>query len=120
MISTTPSLPIEILEQVISYIPSSSQSTLHAATLVSRSWYSAAIKHLYYSPTISSKNFELFVKSICPSVNAHIRRNGLAELVQVLDMSRLLHDASKSMTARILGRVKNNLKVLIAPQASFA
>ena len=34
-------------------------------------------------------------------------------------MSGLVHNGSKSLTARLLGRVKNNLDEFIAPQASF-
>jgi len=35
-------------------------------------------------------------------------------------MSGLVHDGSKSLTGRLLGRVKENLEELIAPQSSFA
>ena len=44
----------------------------------------------------------------------------VAELVRVLDMSRLVHNGSKSLTTRILGRVKGNLEEFVAPQAPFA
>ena len=112
-------LPLEILEHIFFFVKST-QPTLHAATLVSRSWYSAAIKYLYHSPYITGKNFDLFIRSVCPSVNAHVRHNGLAELVRMLDMSRLVHEASKSLTARLLSRVKGQLEIFIAPQTSFA
>lgn len=69
---------------------------------------------------ITGNNFNAFVRAICPSVNAHIRRNGLAELVRRLDMSSLVHNGSKSLTARLLGRVKTRLEEFVAPQASFA
>ena len=69
---------------------------------------------------ITGKNYNAFVQAICPSVNAHVRRNGLAELVRRLDMSNLVHNGSKSLTARLLGRVKTGLEVFVAPQASFA
>ncbi|MCJ1280317.1 hypothetical protein MMC21_008144 [Puttea exsequens] len=117
-------LPAELLETVfqhISHPPTpSSQPTLHASTLVSRAWYSASIPFLYASPLLAGANFDAFVRAICPSINAHVRRNGLAELVRRLDMSALVHNGSKSLTARILGRMKGRLEVFVAPQASFA
>ena len=120
----TPSieLPLEILQQILSYVAHSSlsQITLYSCSLVSHSWYSASISLLYDSPRISGKNYDLFVRTVCPSINAHIRSNGLSELVKMLDMSSLVHNGSKSLTARLLGRVKGHLEVFVAPQASFA
>ncbi len=113
-------LPSEILRNVFVYLTSADQSTLYSSTLVSRFWYLDSISALYSSPVIDGKNYDRFVQSICPSVNAHIRTNGLAELVKTLDMSRLVHNGSKSLTARLLGRVKGNLEAFVAPQASFA
>ena len=117
------SLPAEILNQIFAYIAAhdhARQHTLHSCSLVSRSWYSNSISYLYDSPNIEGRNFDTFVRAICPSVNAHIRTNGLAELVRKLDMSRLVHNGSKSLTARLLGRVKGRLEEFVAPQASFA
>lgn len=116
-------LPAEILEQIFAHIAAFDphhQHTLCNCTLVSRSWYANSIKFLYENPEITGKNFDPFVRAICPSVNAHVRTNGLAELVRRLDMSRLVHNGSKSLTARILGRVKGRLEDFVAPQASFA
>ena len=116
-----PPLPLEVIENIISFVPRepASQPTLHACTLVSRAWYSAAIGRLYEEPTITGRNYDMFTKSICPSINAHIRKNGLGELVRVLDLSVLVHHGSKSLTARLLGRVKVGLLKFVAPQASF-
>ena len=112
-------LPQEVLQQIFFYL-ARNQKTLHACSLTSSSWYSASVAYLYESPIITGKNYDSFVRAICPSVNAHIRRNGLAELVRRLDMSSLVHNGSKSMTARLLGRVKTRLEEFVAPQASFA
>lgn len=109
----------EVLQNIFSYL-TTYQSTLHACTLVSNSWYKSSVPFLYNSPAIDGKTFDLFVKAICPSVNAHVRINGLAALVRKLDMSLLVHNGSKSLTARLLGRVKGNLEEFVAPQASFA
>ena len=112
-------LPQELLQQTFSYL-SRNQKALHACSLTSASWYSASIAFLYESPEITGKNYDAFVQAICPSVNAHVRRNGLADMVRVLDMSSLVHNGSKSLTARLLGRVKTGLEEFVAPQASFA
>ena len=116
-----PALPLEVIDNILSFIPQvhTLQPTLHACTLVSRAWYSAAIGRLYEKPKITGRKYDMFTKSICPSINAHIRKNGLAELVRVLDLSVLVHHGSKSLTARLLGRVKVGLVEFVAPQASF-
>lgn len=44
----------------------------------------------------------------------------LGGLVRRLDLSRLVHHSSNSMTARLIGRVKENLEVFIAPAAGFS
>lgn len=112
-------IPQELLQQIFSYL-ARHQKTLHACSLTSLSWYSASVAYLYEDPMITGKNYNSFVRAICPSVNAHVRRNGLAELVRRLDMSSLVHNGSKSLTARLLGRVKTGLEEFVAPQASFA
>lgn len=115
-------LPPEIIIHILSYIPRrpSTQSTFYSCCLLSRQWYAAAVHRLYHTPYISGKNFKQFVNTICPSVNAHVRKSDLAELVRRLDMGNLVHDGSKSLTARLLGRVKPMLEEFVAPQASFA
>ena len=112
-------LPQELLQHIFSYL-SGNQKALHACSLTSSSWYSASIAYLYEAPVITGKNYDAFVQAICPSVNAHVRRNGLADMVKSLDMSSLVHNGSKSLTARLLGRVKTALEEFVAPQASFA
>jgi len=123
--STNPALPLEIVIQIISHVsqdnsnPQVVQEALRACTLISRVWYAAAVRLLYERPYITGSNYEDFVATICPSINAHIRKNGLAELVRSLDLCRLIHHGSRSLTARLLGRVKNNIERFVAPQASF-
>ncbi|KAL8766812.1 MAG: hypothetical protein Q9194_006161 [Teloschistes cf. exilis] len=127
--SKKPALPLEILEQVATHVNDLEsedgswlvrQRGLWAMTLVSRTWYAAAITKLYHSPGIRGKNFQLFVRTLCPSINPHIRKTDLSTMIKVLNMSYLVHDGSKSLTSRILGRVKDGLEVFVAPQASFA
>lgn len=115
-------LPLEVLIQIVSYIPrrEPNQKTLWSCCLVSRSWYSAAIPFLYERPYIGGSNFQQFVATVCPSKNARIRRSQLAEMVKAMDMGALVHDGSKSLTARLLGRLKGSLEEFVAPQASFS
>ncbi|MCJ1355974.1 MAG: hypothetical protein MMC33_005968 [Icmadophila ericetorum] len=115
-----PHLPVEIVLRIVYFVREpKKQATLHAATLVSRSWYSAAIRDLYEKPRIMSPNYNRFVTTICPSINPHVRKTELAGMVRALDLSHIIHDGSKSMTARLLGRVKGTVMVFVAPQASF-
>lgn len=126
-------LPLEIVQNIISYIfpphrvvrksPSSGQldapKTLAACCLVSRVWYAGAVAALYETPVITGRNYDRFAAIICPSINAHIRTNGLANLVKCLDMGNLVHHGNRSLTARLLGRVKDHLAAFTAPQATF-
>ena len=115
-------LPVEIIIQIVSYVPRRAigQSTLWSCCLVSRSWYAAAVPLLYERPYVSGANFQNFVATVCPSKNAHIRRSQLAGFVRTLDMGELVHDGSKSLTARLLGRLKGSLVEFVAPQVSFS
>jgi hypothetical protein len=115
-------LPVEIIIQIVSYIPrrASEQKILWACCLISRAWYSATVPLLYDRPYLGGGNFQNFVTTVCPSKNAHIRRSQLAGFVRTLDMGELVHDGSKSLTARLLGRLKGNLIEFTAPQASFS
>lgn len=117
-----PALPIEVLCQVVDYVHffPSAQRDLWALTLVSQSWYAASVASLYKKPDISGKNFGLFVRTLCPSINAHIRKTSFSSMVKELNMSKLVHDSTKSLTSRILGRLKDGLEIFVAPQASFA
>ncbi|KAK5148959.1 hypothetical protein LTR04_000265, partial [Oleoguttula sp. CCFEE 6159] len=115
-------LPTEIIFHILDYVPhnQTSQKTLHSCCPLSRQWYACAIRRLYERPYLYGKNFDPFVATICPSINAHIRKSELAELVRRLDMGGLVHHGSKSLTARLLGRTKDALEEFVAPQASFA
>lgn len=91
-------LPVEVILNIISFIRrrESSQRTLWAASLVSKIWYEASISRLYEHPYLSGKNFQEFVRTVCPSKNAHIRKSELADMVKWLDMSLLTYDSSRS------------------------
>jgi hypothetical protein len=42
----------------------------------------------------------LFVRTVCPSVLAHIKPSSLSGLVRVLDLSHIVHNSNKATTAR--------------------
>jgi hypothetical protein len=111
-------LPDEIIIHILDYVHH--QSTLATCAKLSRQWFAIATPLLYRAPTLYGHNYDPFVRAICPSVNQHVRPSPLSTLVKVLDMRHLVHQGSKSMTARLLGRTKGNLEEFCAPQASFA
>lgn len=115
-------LPSEIILSILSFVPllAAWQPSLYSLCLVSRQWYAVAVTRLYHSPHITGENFSKFMATVCPTVNAHVRRSELAEYIRRLDMGLLVYEGSKSMTARLLGRVKTGLEDFVAPQASFA
>ncbi|KAK5163366.1 uncharacterized protein LTR77_010739 [Saxophila tyrrhenica] len=110
-------LPDEIIIAILSYLPH--QRTLLACTQLSHQWHAIATPLLYAHPHLYGSNYDPFVASLCPSINPHVRRSPLSSLVKVLDMRQLVHQGSKSTTARVLGRVKGQLEEFRAPQASL-
>ncbi|KAK5111896.1 hypothetical protein LTR62_004628 [Meristemomyces frigidus] len=117
-------LPDEIILQILSYIshfpPTISQRTLASCCLLSHQWYTASVPLLYAYPHLYGGNFDPFVRAMCPSINLHIRKSVRAEMVKSLNMANLVHQGSRSLTARLLGRTKQSLEEFVAPQASFA
>lgn len=115
-------LPDEVVLEIIEYLARGhdSQRSLAAVCRLSHQWYSAAVPYLYRCPDLYGNNFDKFCSSICPSIHPRVRKSPLSKLVRVLDMSRLVHQASKKVTARLLGRTQDSLEVFRAPQASFA
>ncbi|MCJ1474560.1 hypothetical protein MMC13_003219 [Lambiella insularis] len=96
------------------------QHALYVFCLVARLWYAAAVEFLYSAPVLAGRNYLLFIRTLCPSINLHVRHSEVAPLVKALDLSRLVHEGSRTITSRLLGRVKHNLETLVAPQTSFA
>jgi hypothetical protein len=115
-------LPDEVIIQIIEFLTHDhdAQRSLASVCLLSRQWYNVAVSYLYRYPDLYGKNFDKFFIAICPSKNLHIRYSRFSKLVKILDMSRLVHQGSRSTTARMLGRTKDSLEEFCAPQASFA
>lgn len=114
-------LPVEIIGNIVQHIAHSARSTpiLWSCCLVSRDWYRAAVPYLYRYPRLVNKNFDLFTRTLCPPISAHVRKVGLEGFVQRLDMGSLAYESSNSLTARLIGRVAQSLKYFVAPPVSF-
>jgi hypothetical protein len=114
-------LPVEIVSQIVGHVAHlvPSQRILWSCCLVSHDWYEVAVPHLYKYPRLANKNFDLFTRTICPPVNARVRKVGLEDLVKRLDMGRLAYESTNSLTARLLGRVSPSLEYFVAPPVSF-
>jgi hypothetical protein len=117
-------LPTEIIVQIVSHVDGDElqrQKTLHTCCLVSRQWYSAAIAFLYERPRVDSgKAFQKFTETISPPLGARKNKPNLGSFVHRLNLSHLTYHSSNSLTARLLGRIKENLEIFIAPSLSFS
>lgn len=118
-------LPTELIVLIVSFVAADEsdrrQPTLHSCCFVSRQWYSAAIAFLYERPRLDSGTaFKQFTETISPRIGARRSKVNLGALVHRLDLHLLVHHSSPSLTARLLGRVKDNLEVFIAPRVSFS
>jgi hypothetical protein len=102
--SYTNYLPDELLLEVLGYIVpwqiQDRQSALVHFCGVNRQWYDIGIRRLYEWPYLSGKAYELFVRTVCPSVLAHIKPSSLSGLVRILDLSHIVHNSNKATTAR--------------------
>jgi hypothetical protein len=127
-------LPDEVIIRILDYIleqddrPGASyvrttqpaiQTTLSCLCLVNRQWYRNTVPHLYSTPWLYGHNFEQFVRTTCPTASDPVRRSDLAGHVKELDLRLLVHQGSKSTTARLIGRTKQSLEVFRAPRATF-
>ncbi|KAE8375657.1 hypothetical protein BDV26DRAFT_267457 [Aspergillus bertholletiae] len=116
-------LPTELIVKIVSYVDGDEldrQQTLYACCLVSHQWYSAAIASLYERPRVDSGvSFKRFTETISPPLGRKNKLN-LGSFVHRLNLSHLVHHSSNSLTARLLGRVKENLEVFIAPTLTFS
>lgn len=119
-------LPTEIVVLIVSFAACDAddarrQRSMYACCLLSTQWYSAAIAFLYERPRLDrGLSFKKFTDTVCPPIAARKNKLNLGSLVRRLDLSGLVHHSSNSLTARLLGRVRANLEVFIAPSVSFA
>lgn len=118
-------LPPEVLEIVIRFIQLHrsrrvAQKDLWSCCLISQEWYAAAIKPLYQAPVLLPRNFPEFSRTLSPSLSSRVRRIGLEDLVEHLDMGLIAYESQKSTTSRLLSRTKSSLKSFVAPAVSFS
>lgn len=114
-------LPVEIINQIVGHVAQlvPTQRSLWSCCLLSRDWYEVTVPHLYKYPRLVNKNFDLFTRTICPPIRAHVRKIGLEDLIVRLDMGRLAYESKNSLTARLLGRASASLEYFVAPPVSF-
>ena len=118
-----PILPVEIILHILRYLGKSrlkSQPALYKFALVCQSWHATSICYLHDAPHISQSRFHRFVNTICIPINARSQNNDLAEKITTLHLGSLPRTASRLLTAKVLGRVRVNLKVFVAPPTSFS
>ena len=99
------------------------QTNLANFCLLNRQWYRVAVTRLYARPWLYGTNYDLFVRTVCPGTTfgpvRRVQNRDLAEFVKELDLQLLVHQGSKSVTARLIGRTKTNLKIFRAPRSVF-
>ncbi|RMZ86133.1 hypothetical protein DV737_g34, partial [Chaetothyriales sp. CBS 132003] len=122
-----PTLPPEIIQVVIGFLDrqliqdlAQRQRSLWACCLLSRAWYSGTVKALYRWPLLTGRNFDHFIRTLCPAVHSDTRAIGLERLVVDLDMGALAYESSKHLTARLLRRARHSLETFVAPARSFS
>ena len=118
-------LPQELLLQVFSFVSilPSSQKTLASCCLVCRKWRSAAAEYLYKAPYITQRNFRLFARTIAGGPGGRRRSESgkeLGKLVRRFSMADLVHETSNSLTARLLGYMKQGLERFTAPALTLS
>ncbi|EXJ63577.1 uncharacterized protein A1O5_11338 [Cladophialophora psammophila CBS 110553] len=117
-------LPLEVATLIMAYVASGhdpdTQTSLWACCLVSKTWYAASVPHLYNRPFLSSWNFDLFTRTICPAAQPRRSRVGLENMIKHLDMSRLAYESTNSLTARLINRIKSSLESFATPAVTFS
>ena len=120
-------MPLELPPEVMLHIAGcirqgpnrEAQFALHSLCLVNHAWNRVAVELLYQRPYLEGFRFDLFVRTVCPEKLPTKAHRALAGLVKELDLARLVHQSSKSITARLLRRTKAKLASFRAPRASF-
>ena len=120
-----PTLPLEVIILILSFVTCwapdlERQTTLWTCCLISKIWHQATIADLYCQPVLSNRNFDRFVRTICPRSGSRMRQTGLEDLVKDLNMGGLAYESSKSQTARLLRRCSRNLECFVGPAVSFS
>ncbi|WEW60559.1 hypothetical protein PRK78_006046 [Emydomyces testavorans] len=115
-------LPTEILSIILSYVQElpDAEKILASCCLISRHWCSVATALLYQRPRITPRNFLAFTSSIVAPNTRSSRKADLGQYVRRLDLSRLVHHSTTSLTSKLLRNVRQKLEVFIAPGHSIS
>lgn len=128
VMTTFGALPVEILLRILDFLDTEANANRHESCMqaciarlciVNRTFYAVATPRLYQYPILRTDNITSFIASICPSINARVRQNGLAKMVRVLDLGSIRCEMGKFPTARLLSRVKESVEVFVSAQAQF-
>ncbi len=129
-------MPFEVFALIFDHVehastPECYQRTLYSACLVSRHWYRNTTPSLYRRPLLDQDNYARFADRILP---CHGRYSAAAELVRVLDLSKLDHHKfvhvkpidnillqcrTELLTIQVLNALRHHLKSFIAPQVGL-
>lgn len=114
-------LPAEVIDLIGIHVMQSDQyqSSLASCCLVNRPWYASFISRLYAYPIITQRNFEYFARTLSSPVTKKTKV-GLEQFVKRLDLSSIAYESTKSLTARLLGRVKESLEFFASPAITFS
>lgn len=115
-------LPNELLWMILYHVQElpNSQKELASCSLVCCQWYAAAIPLLYRNPKIVPGNFDVFVEAINSPSLERAKKGNLGQYVRRLDLSRLVHHSTKSLTSKLLQNVREGLEVFVAPVHSIS
>ncbi|KAJ6131565.1 hypothetical protein N7523_001271 [Penicillium sp. IBT 18751x] len=96
------------------------QRAFYNFCLVSTQWYSVGVSFLYQRPYFpGGSGFTKFAHTLCPPRGVK-RKADFGSMVKVLSLASLVHHSMNSLTARLLGQMKENLEFFIAPRVSFS
>jgi len=116
--STEVHLPAEVLYNIIAQVRS--QRTLWACCLVAKLWYATAVGRLYERPRLCDANFDHFCRTICSRGNPRAQSTSLENFIKHLDMMAIASGSYKSVTARLLRRIRASLESFDASPVSFS
>ncbi|EDO18867.1 hypothetical protein Kpol_1023p36 [Vanderwaltozyma polyspora DSM 70294] len=103
-------VPYEIQKLIIYYCDDTPLNFL----LVCKAWYWMCLPSFYKSPTLSSRNFNMFVSTIIDN-----KKRKFGEYVYELDLSTILQSGKNSHVSKLLRRCSPRLEKFTAPQTSF-
>ncbi|KAJ9609202.1 hypothetical protein H2200_006974 [Cladophialophora chaetospira] len=105
---------VHIIIDFVALLPDDErQRTLWACASVSRTWYEVALRRLYHSPELATRNIDLFARTVCSGrknsqTSAHIAQ--LKSAVRHLKITEADQKARNSTIGRVLDRVNSSLE----------